>query len=70
MAKNWIIASDPRPYGDLTDAVMAAERSNTAREQMDGLLIYTNESRYWISSTDVVHDSGSHPLIARLSFTT
>jgi hypothetical protein len=70
MAKNWIIASGPRPYGDLTEAVMAAERSNIAREQVDGLLIYTDESRYWISSTDVVHSNGSHPLIGRLSFTT
>jgi hypothetical protein len=70
MAKNSIIASGPRPYGDLTEAVIAAERSSTARQRVDGLLIYTNESRYWISSTDVVHDNGSHPLIARLSFTT
>jgi hypothetical protein len=70
MAKNWIIASGPRPYGDLTEAVMAAERSNTVREQVDGLLIYSNESRYWIPSTDVVHGSGSHPLVGRLSFTT
>jgi hypothetical protein len=70
MAKNWIIASGPRPYGDLTKAVMAAERSNIAREQVDGLLIYTDESRYWISSTDVVHSNGSHSLVGRLSFTT
>jgi hypothetical protein len=70
MAKNWIIASGPRPYGDLTEPVMAAERSNTAREQVDGLLIYTDESRYWLSSTDVVHGSGSHLLVGRLSFTT
>ena len=70
MAKNWIIASGPRPYGDLTEAVIAAESSNNNREQVDGLLIYTDESRYWISSTDVIHGSGSHPLIGRLSFTT
>lgn len=69
MAKNWIIASVPRPYGDLTEAVMAAERS-TVRAQVDGLLIYTNESRYWISSIDVVHGGGAHPLVGRLSFTT
>ena len=29
-----------------------------------------DESRYWISSTDVIYGSGSHPLIGRLSFTT
>jgi hypothetical protein len=49
---------------------MTAERSNLVHEQMDGLLVYGNESRYWISSTDVVHGSGSHPLVGRLSFTT
>jgi hypothetical protein len=70
MAKNSIIANGPRPYGDLTEAVMAAETSNSVREQVDGLLIYTDESRYWIDSTDVIHGSGSHPLIGRLSFTT
>jgi hypothetical protein len=49
---------------------MAAEKSNIVREQVDGLLIYTNENRYWIASTDVVHGNGSHPLVGRLSFTT
>lgn len=70
MAKDWIIANGPRPYGDLTEAVMQVERSNIARVQADGLLAYTSENRYWISSTDVEHGSGSHPLIGRLAFTT
>lgn len=69
MAQDWIISPSERPYGDLTDAVIAADTEVIATPR-SGLHVYTQENRYWLSSKDVLYESGAHPLVSKLTFST
>jgi hypothetical protein len=64
-----IVSKTRRPYGPLTELVIAKEAEmRDAPIPKSGILIYSEDARYWISAASVNHETGDHPLHGVISF--
>lgn len=68
-ASEVLVAKEPRPYGLLTELVVATETAHRASyEPKTGIQVKTNERRFWISASRIDHGMGGHPLHGRIRF--
>lgn len=67
LAGELVISKTKLPFGNLTDAVLRYA-AQSASEPRRGLLIYTEQDRYWVNSRDIRLEQGSHPLVQRILF--
>jgi Protein of unknown function (DUF4238) len=68
-AEELLVARSPRPYGLLTELVVAAEASHRAAYRpKTGIQVKTRNERFWISASQIEYGMGAHPLNGRISF--
>lgn len=64
-----LVSHLPKPYGSLTEVVIAREAELAASAPpKSGLLVYTSYSRVWVSTHQVNHESGVDPLHSVIRF--
>lgn len=68
-AAELLIARSPKPYGLLTELVVAAEAAHRAAYlPKTGIQVKTSNERFWISASRIEHGMRDHPLHGRISF--
>lgn len=68
-AIEFLVAKESKPYGLMTELVVAAEEyQRAAYERKTGLQVKTNEKRFWIAASQIEHTQGDHPLHGRIRF--
>lgn len=64
-----LVAKESRPYGLLTELVVAGEKNQRAAyKRKTGIQVKTSEERFWISASQIDHSFGDHPLHGRIRF--